>query len=245
MEQGTVKWFNDAKSYGVICTDAGDEIIAERWHVITEPKTLFEYQRVEFERFEHDGYVRSKNIRVIENRDLSMFDYDFVTAEEEKIHLSKYMGQVVLIVNTACECGLTEQYAKLQKLYEKYKWMDNGFEILAFPSNQFAQQETRSNEEILNFVRNNYGVTFTVMQKTFVVDYDRTDVGKIDPASPKREVNGFYKQLETITGKTPEWNFHKYLMSKNGQEIVSFDHLTDPLSDEIINTIEKMLKDRI
>lgn len=245
MEQGTVKWFNDAKSYGVAIADNGDEILCENWHIQSEPKILFEYQRIEFERFEFEGYTRASNIRVIETRDLSMFDYDFITAEEEKVHLSKYMGQVVLVVNTASECGLTHQYQSLQKLYDVYKWKDNGFEILAFPSNQYAQQEKRSNDEILEFVRTNFGVTFTVMQKTFVVENDKVDFDHIDRNSPKREVNGFYKQLAKITGETPQWNFHKYLMSKNGQKILSFDHHTDPLSDDLVNSIEKMLKDRI
>lgn len=244
MEQGTVKWFNDAKSYGVVIADKGDEIICESWHVQTEPKTLFEFQRIEFDRFEHDGVEKATNIRVIENRDLSMYDHEFVTAEGEKVHLSKYLGQVVMIVNVASECGLTHQYTGLQDLYERYKWAGNGFEILAFPCDQFANQEPGSDEDILNFVRNEFGVTFTMMGKSNVVgqnkiDFDTFEENKVD------DVNPFYAQLKQITGETPQWNFHKYLMSKNGQEILSFDHFVDPTDEKIIEVVERMLKGQI
>lgn len=244
VETGTIKWFNDAKGYGFIWTDVGDEIICEKCHVVSHPQTLFEFQRVEFERFEWEGRTHAGKINVIETRNFDMYDYEVITAEEEKIHLTKYLGQVLLVVNTASECGLTPQYESLQKLYDKYKWQGNNFEILAFPSNHFAKQEPGTNEEIIQFCRSNYDVKFTIMSKTNVIQYDKSNPESILDNSGPYEVHPLFDYLSAKTGEQPQWNFHKYLVSKNGQRVLSFNHFVDPMSEEITSVIEEMLKEQ-
>ena len=94
--------------------------------------------------------------------------YDFVCRDISgtHVHFSQFKGKVLLIVNTASECNFTSQYKGLEELYEKYK--SQGFEVIAFPCNQFAHQEPGTSEEIQHFVKDKYGVTFPVMEKSDV-----------------------------------------------------------------------------
>ena len=238
METGTVKWFNDAKGFGFIIADKDKaNLIAHQWRVLEDPQTLFEFQRVEFDRnITIDNIEFAENIKVIETRNFDMYDYEFETLDGEFLHLSKYIGQVVLVVNTASECGLTGQYAKLQELHEKYK--DKGLAILGFPANNFGAQEPGTDEQIAEFVKNNYGVTFTMFKKSNVSPLDKVNPQEVVNGSDN-EVNGFYDELISKTGKLPFWNFHKYLISKDGTQVLSFNSMTDP--DELVEEIEKML----
>lgn len=239
METGTVKWFNDAKGFGFIIADKDKaNLIAHQWRVLADPQTLFEFQRVEFDRnITIDNIEFAENIKVIETRNFDMYDYDFETLDGEFLNLSKYIGQVVLVVNTASECGLTGQYAQLQELHEKYK--DRGLAILGFPSNDFGKQEPSTDEQIAEFVKQNYGVTFTMFKKSHVSPVDKNNPQEIVQDS-KNEVNGFYDQLISKTGDVPFWNFHKYLISKDGTKITSFNSMIEPnkLSDEIESMLE-------
>lgn len=238
METGTVKWFNDAKGFGFIIADKDKaNLIAHQWRVLADPQTLFEFQRVEFDRnITIDNIEFAENIKVIETRNFDMYDYDFETLDGEFLNLSKYIGQVVLVVNTASECGLTGQYAKLQELHEKYK--DRGLAVLGFPSNNFGKQEPGTDEQIAEFVKQNYGVTFTMFKKSHVSPLDKVNPEEVVTGS-NNEVNGFYDTLISKTGKLPFWNFHKYLISKDGTQVLSFNSMTDP--DELVEEIEKLL----
>ncbi len=142
----------------------------------------------------------------------------------EKESFDKYRNNVVLVVNTASECGLTGQYAGLQDLYNKYS--EKGFVILGFPSNQFGNQEPGSSEEIREFCQLNYSVTFPMFEKV--------------------EVNGenahpLYNYLKSKAGNDEDvaWNFTKFLIDKNGKVIQRFEPKTKPL--ELEDDIEKLL----
>ena len=240
METGTVKWFNDAKGFGFITADKDNaNLIAEQWRIKTEPQTLFEFQRVQFERnVRIDMTEFCENIEVLETRKFDMYDYDFKTLDGEYLNLSKYIGQVVFVVNVASECGLTKQYKKLQMLHEKYK--DRGLAILAFPANNFGKQESGSNEEILKFAQENFGVTFTMFEKTNVLSYDKVNPSKKVEGS-NNDLNPFFKELTEKTGQEPHWNFHKYLINKSGTQVVAFDAMWEPDEGKIIQAIESML----
>ena len=136
----------------------------------------------------------------------------------------EFESQVALIVNTASECGFTEQYAGLQELYNKYK--DQGFTVLAYPANNFRQQEPGTDAEIKQFCETKFGITFPIMPKSDVIG-DNT--------------NPLYNALFVGTGIAPKWNFHKYLISRNGKTVVSFDHFVEPI--DLVQTIETLLKD--
>lgn len=142
--------------------------------------------------------------------------------------LATYKGKVVLIVNTASECGFTPQYADLEKLYETYK--DRGLVVLGFPSNDFGQQEPGSSEEIASFCKKNYGVTFPMMEKVET---------KGANASP------VYK---TLTDATPEnirgpvkWNFTKFLIDRSGTVVARFEPKVTPMAAELTSAIEQNL----
>lgn len=144
------------------------------------------------------------------------------------VNLADYKGKVLLIVNVASKCGYTPQYEGLEKIYEKYK--DKGFEILAFPCNQFGQQEPGTNTEIKEFCSTNYGVTFPLFDK-------------IEVNGPNRSV-----LYEKLTGNSNteqgdvKWNFEKFLISKNGDIVARFRSKITPESDEITGAIEQELK---
>ena len=143
--------------------------------------------------------------------------------DEKPQSLCQYTGQVVVVVNTASFCGFTPQYEGLEALHAKYK--DQGLVVLGFPSNDFSQ-ETGSNKQIADFCENTFGVKFPMFTKTSVTGKD---------ASP------LFKQLSAKTGTTPKWNFYKYVISRNGQSVESFNSMTDPKSKSFVREIEKQL----
>lgn len=157
----------------------------------------------------------------------SAYDYRFKTLVGEKpLPLSAFKGKVLLIVNTASKCGFTNQYAGLEKLYSTYK--DRGFVVIGVPSNDFGGQEPGSNEEIADFCKSTYGVTF--------------------PMTSKEEVSGkgahpFYLWAQKVLGAdaVPKWNFHKYLVDKRGKLVRYFSSETEPNADEVVKAIEFLL----
>lgn len=145
-----------------------------------------------------------------------------------KIKLSDYQGKVLLIVNVASYCGYTKQYAGLEEIYKKYK--DKGFEILAFPCNQFGGQEPGTNEEIKNFCSAKFDVTFRL--------FDKIDVN----GENKSPLYSILTDNE-VTGKADiKWNFEKFLIDKNGNVVARYLSKIEPASEELISAIEKEIK---
>lgn len=154
------------------------------------------------------------------------FTFDSLMTEEP-IQLSNYKGKAIFIVNTASNCGFTGQYEGLENLYNTYK--DKGLVVIGVPSNDFAQQEPGTNEEIAKFCKFNYGVSFPMASKYSVVG---------DQAHP------FYKWAKDQLGfgTAPKWNFHKYLINTKGELVEYFYSPTDPEADRVIEAIEKALE---
>ncbi len=140
-------------------------------------------------------------------------------------NLCQYAGKVVLVVNTASFCGYTPQYKGLQALNEKYK--SRGLVILGFPSNDFGQQEPGSAKEIADFCDRTYAVKFPMFSKTSVKEAGGSPV---------------FDALAKATGERPKWNFHKYLVARDGKTAVSFTSKVEPESRAFIAKIEEMLK---
>jgi len=162
-----------------------------------------------------------------ENSCPMMLDQKFANLMDEPVSLCQFSGKVLLIVNTASECGYTPQYDDLEKLYRRYR--DKGFAVLGFPANDFGAQEPGSNKEIAQFCRVNYGITFPVFAKTTVVGAN---------------ANPLFRTLATKTGKPPRWNFHKYLLDKSGEPVAAFESAVEPEDKRITEQIEKLLAAR-
>ena len=146
------------------------------------------------------------------------------TLEGRPQSLAAYEGKVVLAVNVASECGFTPQYAGLQKLYAEHR--DRGLMILGFPCNQFGAQEPGSAAQIESFCQKNYGVTFPLFEKLEVKGPHQAPV---------------YQFLTAKHGE-PAWNFHKYLVGKDGQVLQAFPSKVAPDSAELKAAIEAALK---
>ena len=157
----------------------------------------------------------------------SILDQKFANLMDEPVSLCQFSGKVLLIVNTASECGYTPQYEGLEKLYRRYS--DKGFMVLGFPANDFGGQEPGSNKQIAQFCRLNYGVTFPMFAKTSVVGAN---------------ANPLYRTLATLTGKPPRWNFHKYLLDRAGQPVAVFESAVEPADSRVTSQIEKLLAAR-
>ncbi len=143
---------------------------------------------------------------------------------DEPANLCDYAGQVVLVVNTASYCGFTPQYKALESLYRQYHPL--GLTVLGFPSNDFGNQEPGSNKEIAKFCKLTYGVEFPMLEKASITS--------AHPSAP-------YPALIKATGETPQWNFHKYLISRDGKTIKSFASDVKPDSAEFIAQLEELL----
>jgi glutathione peroxidase len=146
----------------------------------------------------------------------SFYDFKANDINGKEVSMSSYEGKVVLIVNVASGCGFTPQYEGLQKLYDKHK--EEGLEILAFPCNQFGEQEKGDGEEIKNFCEKNYSITFPIFEKVEVNGNDAHPIFKFI----KEQKKGFMG-TESI-----KWNFSKFLLSKNGEVIKRYGSLDVP-----------------
>ncbi len=156
----------------------------------------------------------------------SIYDYTVTSLDGEKVNLSSYKGKKIIIVNTASECGLTPQYAKLQTLYEQYK--DKGLVIIGFPSNDFGGQEPGTNEQIGMFCSKNYGVTFPMMSKITVTGAKKADVYEFLTS----------KSLNGLQDSTVEWNFQKYLINEQGKLVKVVSPKVDPDDAEIVDWVK-------
>lgn len=154
------------------------------------------------------------------------YDFTFTSIEGKPLPLSQFKGQLLLVVNTASKCGFTPQYDGLEKLYETYK--DRGLVILGVPSNDFANQEPATESEIASFCKLRFGVTFPLASKEHVTG---------------TEAHPFYTWAGEQAGwlGRPKWNFHKYLISRDGKFLDWFASTTEPGSDKITAAIEKNL----
>ncbi len=149
--------------------------------------------------------------------------------EGREVDLADYRGQVVLLVNTASKCGLTPQYQGLQALYDKYR--ERGFTILAFPANNFKEQEPGADSEIRQFCSVNYGVTFPLFSRISVQG---------------AEIHPLYAWLTSeqtnpgFAGEIP-WNFTKFLLDRQGRVVARFDPRTVPDDPQVVAAIEREL----
>lgn len=150
------------------------------------------------------------------------YQFEFTGLWTDRLPLTAFQGEVVLVVNTASRCGFTPQYEGLQAIYDEYH--ERGFEIVGVPANNFNGQEPGSAEEIQEFCTLNYGVTFPMAGKTDVVGETR---------------HPFYAWAEAQLGEAavPGWNFHKLLIGRDGRLIAAFDTRTEPTSEAVRNAI--------
>lgn len=141
--------------------------------------------------------------------------------------LCQFRGKVVLVVNTASYCGYTHQYEGLEALYRRYK--SRGLVVVGFPSNDFGGQEPGTNQEIAEFCRLTYGVEFPMFEKSSVASL---------------RTNPLYATLLARTGQAPSWNFHKYLIDRNGDRVESFGTRVEPDDRALLTALEKLLDDK-
>ena len=154
----------------------------------------------------------------------TLLDHKFNRLQDDAPqNLCQYSGKVTLVINTASYCGYTAQYDGLEKLYAKYK--DKGFVVLGFPSNDFSQ-EPGNNKDIADFCYNTYGVKFPMFAKSSVRG---------------KEMNPLFAALSKASGKSPGWNFHKYLIDKEGKLLANYGSSVSPDDKNLVATIEKAL----
>lgn len=157
----------------------------------------------------------------------TIYDYKVEDINGETFDFADLKGKKILIVNTASKCGFTPQFDGLENLYQKYK--DQNFLIVGFPSNDFGQQDPGTNEEIAEFCRLNYGVTFPMMGK---ISVKGDSIAPIYEFLTQKELNG--KKNSSV-----KWNFQKYLINEDGTLEDYFYSITDPESKKITKWIEK------
>lgn len=157
----------------------------------------------------------------------TIYDYGAVLNNGKEVSMQDYQGKVLLIVNTASACGLTPQYEGLQELYKKYQ--QQGLEVLAFPCNQFKEQEKGSAEEIKNFCDLNFNISFPLFSK---IDVNGENTHPLF-VYLKDQARGF------LWSKKIKWNFNKFLVGRDGKVIKRFAPITKPA--DIASSIEKLL----
>jgi glutathione peroxidase len=155
----------------------------------------------------------------------NVHDFTLTSIDGKSMPLSGYKGKVVLVVNVASKCGHTPQYAGLEALYRQYK--DQGLVVLGVPANNFGGQEPGTNEEIQNFCKRTYDVTFPLTSKVSVKGAD---------------INPLYGYLTSTSGGDVKWNFTKFLVGKNGQVLGRFESKVKPDAPEVISAVENALK---
>lgn len=157
----------------------------------------------------------------------ALLNRTFLRLQDEKPQsLCQYAGKVLLVVNTASFCGFTPQYKGLEELYSRYR--DRGLVVLGFPSNDFSQ-EGGSNKDIADFCESTFGVKFPMFAKTTVRG---------------AEANPLFRDLAARTGRQPLWNFHKYLVGRDGKVVAQFSSLTAPDDRALTDQLERLLASR-
>ncbi|GMV48816.1 glutathione peroxidase [Nitrospirales bacterium NOB] len=156
----------------------------------------------------------------------TIYDFTLSDIDGKPVSLSQFKGKVLMLVNTASFCGNTPQYADLEKMYETYK--DQGFEILAFPANNFGQQEPGTNEEIKGFCLTKYSVAFPLFSKISV------------KGSDKHPLYRYLTEQSPFPGEV-EWNFQKYLVDRSGNVVARYHHGTKPLAQQVVKDVERFI----
>ena len=156
----------------------------------------------------------------------SVYDFTLNDIDGKPMPLTHFRGKVLLLVNTASFCGNTPQYGDLQRMYEKYR--DQGFEILAFPANNFGQQEPGTNDEIKSFCYTKYSLTFPLFSKISVKGGD------------KHPLYRYLTEQSPFPGEV-EWNFQKYLVDRSGNVVARYHHRTKPLAEDVVRDVERVL----
>lgn len=158
-----------------------------------------------------------------------ILDFTMKTIDGKPQPLSSYKGNVLMIINTASECGYTPQYETLEKLYGAYK--DKGFRVLAFPANNFGEQEPGTNADIKTFCSTKYHTTFDLFEKISVKGNDQHPLYK------------YITQNSPYKGDV-KWNFQKYLVDRSGNIVAKFMSAVDPMSKEVTSEVEKLLAEK-
>jgi glutathione peroxidase len=176
--------------------------------------------------------LAGKNIKILANAKhvrpvQSIYDLSVPLNNGKVLPLETYKGKKLLIVNTASNCGYTNQYEDLQELYQQF---NNQLEIIAFPANDFKEQEKGSDNDIAQFCKVNFGVTFPLAKKSVVVR--SVDQNNIFSWLTSKAKNGWNE-------KTPSWNFSKYLIDEQGMLTHYFDPSVSPLSEEVLQAVKK------
>jgi glutathione peroxidase len=153
--------------------------------------------------------------------------FSFTSIEGKPLPMTSFKGKAVLVVNTASRCGLTPQYKGLEALWQRHK--DKGLVVLGVPSNDFGAQEPGSEAQIQDFCQMRYGVDFPLTNKQHVVG---------------KEAHPLYQWIAGELGDaaTPKWNFHKYLIGKDGSLLGTFGSRTEPDAPELVQAIDKAIK---
>jgi glutathione peroxidase len=172
-----------------------------------------------------DDIFYKKDIEVKSN--INFYDIKIDSLSNGPLDLKKFKNRVILVVNVASKCGFTGQYKDLETLYKKYK--SKGFIILGVPSNDFAGQEPGTAKEIQSFCQLNYGVSFPMTQKVII------------NKAQQHELYNFLRESNPKYRGTIKWNFTKFLIDKNGMVVDRFSPITNPMSQKIIKSIEKLL----
>ena len=157
----------------------------------------------------------------------SIYDFTLKTLQGKDLPLKQFKGRPIVIVNTASKCGFTPQYKGLQAIWEEHK--DDGLVVIGVPSNDFGGQEPGSNQEIATFCANTFGVKFPMFTKTRVSQ------------SAGAALSPLYAELRHRTGTLPRWNFHKYLIGRDGSTVQSFSSDVEPDDKAFVEGIEKLL----
>lgn len=157
---------------------------------------------------------------------MNLYDFTMDDIDGKPVNLNQYRGKVLLVVNTASLCGNTPQYTDLESIYERYH--HKGFEVLAFPANNFGQQEPGTNAEIKGFCLTKYSVSFPLFSKISV------------KGSDKHPLYQYLTEQSPFPGEI-EWNFQKYLVDRSGNVVGRFHHRTKPLAPQVVNEIERVL----
>ena len=151
----------------------------------------------------------------------SVLNHTLKTIDDKPQSLCDYAGKVLLVVNTASECGYTPQYEGLEALYRKYR--ARGLVVLGFPSNDFGGQEPGSNRQIAEFCVNQYAIDFPMFAKTGL------------------KANPLFAELSKATGQAPRWNFHKYLVDRSGKPVAAFPSAVAPDDPKLTGLVERLL----
>jgi glutathione peroxidase len=173
----------------------------------------------------HDAGAEQEGL-LMAGKTTSLYDFTMDDIDGKPVNLNQYRGKVLLVVNTASLCGNTPQYTDLESIYERYH--DKGFEVLAFPANNFGQQEPGTNAEIKGFCLTKYSVSFPLFSKISV------------KGSDKHPLYEYLTEQSPFPGEI-EWNFQKYLVDRSGNVVGRFHHRTKPLAPEVVNEIERVL----